>query len=387
MAGESGLHDLKLDFDLSNEKAKIDLVKNLVAISNTGGGEIIFGRDEIKVVGVSDQLISELDSAKVSDLVKKFTDPAQVNIQHDVIMEGGLKTFRLIVDGSEYPLVMSRDGNWNGQGKETALFRKGDIWIRHSTKTERVTYEDVRLWIERAKKLERDNILQKLTTYVNAPEGAELLLLSEGGAPLDSPERILKTAILRNDRDQNHLLSSNELLWVFVNRSSYRPNERELRLLISSALRRPATLYWWLFLADSNPKTIVEEITKVFNASDRDKSDAARSVIELASIYMGDFELAKVLENLKTSKYSHFREIQTEWEGRELEIQRIKSRVNKAKFGDELLLEFSTIDLEVIAEEFARESLIDDSSQNSRKLSDVFRVIWAKTTTIPEFQK
>jgi predicted HTH transcriptional regulator len=43
MGQESKSHDFKLLFDPADEKAKIDLVKNLVAMANAGGGGITFG--------------------------------------------------------------------------------------------------------------------------------------------------------------------------------------------------------------------------------------------------------------------------------------------------------------------------------------------------------
>ena len=46
MDGEGTHQDYKLAFDPADSAARLELVKNIVAFANAGGGQIVFGRRE-----------------------------------------------------------------------------------------------------------------------------------------------------------------------------------------------------------------------------------------------------------------------------------------------------------------------------------------------------
>lgn len=382
MNGESNHQDYKLDFDPGNEKAKVDLVKNLVAIANAGGGRIIFGRNETVTPGIDNDTCQALDSARLSDLVYRYVKPAQVELSHEIQALGDDRyLFTVRIAASEYPVVMSRQGDWKGMNnrKDKAIFLLGDIWIRHSSKTERVTHEDMRTWIERAKQGERDRLLSRITTLVNLPDGAEIQVVSAEQSPIDSPQQLLQYATTRHDYDPSHLLTSSDLANLFVNRSTLDSlSQTQLRLLISSALRRPPTLYWWITQVDEAPHIILEEIEKCLHAADRDKSDAARSIVEMAAIFADDVQLAEILEELRTSRYKHFRKAAENWPGRKALLNQLHDRISGAKHEGHFLHEYSIEELEKLATEIAIKLLPKAKTADSRKLADITRVIWSK---------
>ena len=266
--------------------------------------------------------------------------------------------------------------------KDKAIFLVGDVWIRHSTKTERVTYEDLREWIERTKQKERDRLLSRITTLVNLPDGAEIQVVSAEQSPIDSPQRLLEYAAIRHDYDPSHLLTSSDLANLFVNRSTLdNISQTQLRLLISSALRRPPTLYWWITQVDEVPHIILEEIEKCLHAADRDKSDAARSIVEMAAIFADDVQLAEILEELRTSRYKHFRKAAESWPGRKALLNQLHDRISGAKYEGQFLLKYSDEELEKLATEVAIRLLPKAKTADSRKLADITRVIWSKKST------
>ena len=386
MFGESDRQDYKLTFDASDDKAKVDLVKNLVAFANAGGGQIVFGRNETQVVGVSADLVQALDSARLTDLLNRFAPENSVVVSHSVQRdeESGNDLLIIQVQAAQFPVVMKKDGDWKGIQKKKGdrpLFRKGDIWTRHSTKTERISFEDMREWIERARKQERDLILSRITHLVNLPDGAEIQVVADTQQPIDNPQRLLEYAALRHAYDPNHLLTSSDLAHLFVNRGILEPfTEKQLRLLISSALRRPPTLFWWVSRVENRSKIVLEEIEKCLDAKDRDKSDAARSIIELAGIYAGEERLTLILEELRNSRYRHFREAADGWSGRKQQLNQLRQRALSARYDDHLLKDFSADELEQLATEVALLFLERSTTAFSRKLSDIVRMIWAKTT-------
>jgi len=382
--GEGKLQDYKLHFDPTDEKARVDLVKNLVAMANAGGGQIVFGRSETEIRGIDDSACQALDSARLSDFVSRYVKPSPVDLSHE-IQDLGDEHYLLIirVAASVYPVVISRTGDWKGKPpKKPPLFREGDVWIRHSSKTERITYEDLRSWIERAKQEERERVLSRITMLVNLPDDAEIQVVSADQPPLDSPQRLLEYAALRHQYDSSHLLTTKDLAWLFMNRDSLEDiSEGQIRLLIASALRRPPTLYWWILLVDDKPAIILDELQKCLQASDRDKSDAAHSVIEMAAIFASDVQLSEILEELRGSRYKHFRKAAEDWLERTAMLNQLHDRIAGAKYAGKFLHKFSNEELEKLATEVAIKLLSQRKTADSRKLADITRVIWSKKST------
>ena len=381
MDGEGRQQDYKLMFDPDNPEAKVDLVKNLVAMANAGGGQIVFGRDEISIFGLDKATCQALDSARLIDIVTRYIKPAQIEISHEIHQISGSYILTIYVGAAKYPIVMSRKGDWKGMNsrKERPLFLQGDIWIRHGSKTERITFEDMRAWFEQIRREERERILSRITHLVNLPDNAEIQIVSDRQQPIDSPQRLLEYATLRHEYDSNHLLTASDLIYLFLNRYTLQDIKRDqLRLLIASALRRPPTLYWWLLNTDDEPHLIIEELEKCFEAADRDKSDAARSIVELAAIFATDTQLIDFLRKLCTSRYKHFRKAAENWQGRESTLKQICERIREEKINDRLLYQLSTEELEDLATTIAIKVQNQQRTIDSRRLGTITRVIWSK---------
>lgn len=388
MGGESKNSDLKAFFDRNSEEAKVDLVKNLVAIANAGGGSITFGRDETSIYGIDNATVKALDSARVNDLVSKFINPAQLDVSHEIDkIEGNHFILTLIVPPADIPLVMSRPGAWKGSNpkKDKPLFIRGDIWTRHGTKTERITYEDIRDCILSNRKDEKDSVLDRITTLVNLPHGASIEVVDQGGAPIDTPKGLLSSAVRWRDRDPDHLLSPKDLLWIFQNRFQITFHEADIALLVASALRKGATLYYWLADAEQYDGMLESEILAIFDASDRDKSDAARNIVELSSIYLDRQGLRNILSLLRRSKYAHFCEAASEWVDRDQMKKSIAQRINRSNVRGKRLVKLPTPDLETIASELAMQLFAGRSTAASRNLSSITRVLWSRKSSSAGF--
>ncbi len=380
MAIESKNSDYKLTFDLNSDKARVELVKDVVAIANSGGGSIFYGANETSKPGIDKKTADALDSAKLSDLVEKFISPAPIELAHDISeLPNGNFIVEIIIDAAEFPIAMSRVGMWKGSisGKDKPVFIIGDIWTRHSSKNQRIDYEDIRRWILRAKKEEREDFLERITTLVNLPEGANIQVISQSGDPIDSAQKLLANVAQRRERDTSHLLTANDLLWIFQQRESYETKESDLSILIGSSLRRGATLFWWLIQAEDKPQFVIEEVLAALSASDRDKSDAARNIIELAAIFADDIILGEIIDHLRKSRYKHFRDEAKNWNGREEALRKLGDRIVSATHDGRKLLDYSADELESIATELAISQFKKRTSSKSRKLATVTRVLWA----------
>ena len=375
MNGETPILDCKVTFDHQSGQAKLELIRDLVAIANTGGGKIVIGHDEVADVGVAQDIVTALDSANVAEWLANHASLAPVHVSHETRpLSPGKFVHTLTISGAEYPIVISKRGLWKGADnkKDRPTFQPGDIFIRHSTRTEKANYEDLRRWILRAKEAERASIIDRLSTFVNLPEGAALQLVSQAGQPIDTPGHLLHNAIRRRERDPNHLLSPHDLLWLFQLRQSSTYDEPSLSILIASALRRNPTLYWWLLQADNFPELVEKEVSNALQASDRDRSDAGRSIVEVASIYLDRDEIRDVLSALRSSRYEHFRREANQWVSREQAHRRLAERIRRATWNKTPLLEYSRAELEARASEVAGDLLRRQRNLSlARRLSDL----------------
>jgi hypothetical protein len=241
-----------------------------------------------------------------------------------------------------------------------------------------VTYEDIRNWLDDARKKGRAGILDQIQMVSTLPEGMEIGTVTKSGEPLTSPIGLLENQAMLRELNPNHLIHPYYLNWLFLNRSSIRPTTKELSILIGSSLRRPSTLYWWLIDANDHPELIVRELLTVLNSEDRDKSDASNSIVELAAIYAGDENLEVIVNSLAESRYKHFRDAAATWVNREDELVKIRSRILNATYDGEKLVDQSHTVLQSYADLVANELASGKSSRRSTQLGNITRVMWFK---------
>lgn len=379
MSGEGRNSDFKLDFDPSNGKGKTNLVKDIVAMANAGGGQLILGRDETSSPGLTPNALKALDSAKVLDYVEKYVEKGLIHIRHDIQpVKGERAVLTIAVDPADYPVVMRKDGTWADMGSSGPLFYRGDVWIRHGSKTERMSQADVRHFIQGAYNKGLDRVLSAAQVVKRAGPESSLEFRAESGEVIRSPKDLLSLALSRRSLNLPYLLSGKELLWLFTLRDAFQPTKDQLELIIESALRRPPTLYSWL----SDPRvdaTMMKEILMgVPAADDRDKSDAAASAVELASIYLGDSDLKHLLRELEKSRYAHFRREAKQFKSRLAAKRSFLQRIKQPMIEDRKLTSLGKDELELRASEIAHRAFEAPSVSASRRLADITRTIWAK---------
>ena len=304
--------EYKEDLDPTDPKDRLALVREVVAMANAEGGRVLVGvGNEGTVIGVPEADGSHWDPAVIGDLLDSFVNPEHVEVR--ITFNGeGCPAGRTVVEvgvsqHSAPPLVLSKDGNH--PGADSPMFRKGAVLVRHNTKVEPARRSDFLRWREDL----RNRILQQFQMVVEAPETAHLRMVADDEVR-DEPQYLLSRAVDLFRQRREKLLDGDDLLYLFENRTTLDLTLDDVaELLIQSALRRRATLFFWIALVAPAPEVVREMLDTALGMSDRDKSDMASAVPIVASLYLTEEEFEEMVARMEASSYVHIREAATDF--------------------------------------------------------------------------
>lgn len=151
-----------LDFSSSSarNRAKVDIVCDLVSMANTDGGYIVVGVREkgdgtFTIEGVDKHSLSLLKQENIQNWVDSFIDTTlRILVRPNNYDDKRLLILILVYPG-RLPAVFKRDGQYQDPagGRSTTKFRKGELFVRHGSKSERANYED---WLRISEKIRED---------------------------------------------------------------------------------------------------------------------------------------------------------------------------------------------------------------------------------------
>lgn len=194
---ESKYIDFKSSFDPQVAGEWCELIKDIVAISNTGGGVILIGlENDGNPSGESVQAVLNLDHATVVDKIRKYTGDefSEIEIHEAKKQEHTIAIIEIA--GVKVPLVFENVGTYEVlPGKQKTAFSRGTVYFRHGAKSEPGTTEDIRTVIERQLESIRREWLDGVRKVVNAPEGSSVSIFSgevkESRSPDATPIRLV----------------------------------------------------------------------------------------------------------------------------------------------------------------------------------------------------
>ncbi len=212
---ESTAVDFKGSFDPANKGEWTEVIKDLAALANSGGGVLLFGVDnEGNPTGFCCQAILDFDTARIGDKLRKYTGTNVSDISLFACERDGCGIAGLSIGSAEVPLVFIVDGQYrNAAGEERFAFRSGTIYFRHGAKSEPGTSDDLRQFLDRRIAALRESWLIGIRQVVEAPEGAEFRVIAAGSAGEELEEKRVRvvagsdstaTPCLTLDPDKTH---------------------------------------------------------------------------------------------------------------------------------------------------------------------------------------
>lgn len=208
---ESRQIEFKRRFDPSSTGAWCEIVKDIVAIANSGGGVIVFGLDDHgDTTGDSTQSILNIDPADSANRVFRYTG-ISLEFEIQAVSKKGQTLAAFIIPGVDTPIVFHKAGTYSSTpGSTDVAFHMGTLYVRHGAKSEPATTDDIRKAINRRLEQIRKSWIRGVKKVVRAPPGSQIIAvppsISEAGSGLAREVRIVNDSNalpVRLTRDPN----------------------------------------------------------------------------------------------------------------------------------------------------------------------------------------
>ena len=133
---ESAALDFKASFDPTAPQYWCELIKDIVAMANSGGGLIVIGvNDDGSPANTDLRPVMALDPATIVDKIKRYTDQQFAGFSLLSGSRRGYAVALLSVSSVPVPIVFTAPGTYDiGGGKQKTAFSKGTVYFRHGPK-------------------------------------------------------------------------------------------------------------------------------------------------------------------------------------------------------------------------------------------------------------
>jgi len=219
---ESKYVEFKEQFDVDSAEAWCEIIKDMVAIANSGGGVIVIGlTGGGHPSGATVTNVADLDPAIMVDRASKYTRRQFTDFELVDCEKDGNKLVAITLAPAATPFVFEKPGTYAvSDTKQKTAFSQGTIYCRHGAKSEPATNDDLAQMIESRLAMIRRDWLDGVRKVVRAPEGSAVQVLprevvqstSATATPIKIVDDPAAPAYRLVDPDKTHPYRQKELL-------------------------------------------------------------------------------------------------------------------------------------------------------------------------------
>lgn len=171
---ESKFVDFKRSFNPADAGEWCELIKDIVAMANTGGGVILVGLENDGTPSNADvSPVLALDDATIVDKVRRYTNVEFSAIEVHQVEKDGQSVAAIEIAEVEIPLIFQNVGTYQvSEKKQKTAFARGSIYFRHGSKSEPGNSDDLRKVIDRHLESMRREWMDGVRKVVRAPRGS-----------------------------------------------------------------------------------------------------------------------------------------------------------------------------------------------------------------------
>jgi hypothetical protein len=181
---ESKSVEFKERFAPSDASQALEVLKDIVAIANSGGGTLAIGINNAGAGCGSDvKPVLDYDHAKYCDLIKKYTMQDFADFEVIEAKKDGHNVAIFLINPPDSPLVFEKPGTYPVENnRQHTAFSKGTIYFRHGAKSECGTTDDLRKFINQRVREMQDQLVKGMRRVAEAPRGSQLQVVPRGAA-------------------------------------------------------------------------------------------------------------------------------------------------------------------------------------------------------------
>lgn len=169
--GEHDWVDFKREFNPTSPAAWCEIVKDIVAMANSGGGFIVVGLEDDGMPSLAG--VQTVDPAVVTDKIRRYTGVQFASFSLHRRQRHGVEVQVFEVGATPNPIIFTNVGTYELPDKKQArVFSVGQVYFRHGAKSEPGVSEDLRGFVDREVSRLRDEWLGNIRKVVEAPAGS-----------------------------------------------------------------------------------------------------------------------------------------------------------------------------------------------------------------------
>jgi hypothetical protein len=220
--------EFKGEFSPETPGSWCELVKDIVAIANSGGGVIVVGVDDAGCpTGWDPAPLLSIDKADVVNAIAKHVGEQLDELEIAEAEKGG-RRLAIVAVGTRTgsPLVFEKPGTYvDDAGHQKSAFARGTVYFRHGAKTEPALTRDLARFANAEAMRLRRELLKNVRKVSAAPKGAEIMVVSPKAGPAGTVDRFRVVddpdapAVARTDFDVTHPFRQTELIKTINDRA------------------------------------------------------------------------------------------------------------------------------------------------------------------------
>jgi Putative DNA-binding domain len=189
---ESKTVEFKQGFDCEVKGEWCEVIKDLVAMANSGGGIVVFGLGNTgEPMGADLTKVAELDPADIANKIGSYIGSCEIDLQVLDLVKDSQNLVAFVVGAATIPLVFEKQGNYaDSAGKQKSAFGIGTIYFRHGAKSEPANNGDLRRILAQQIDSIRKEWIEGVRKVVEAPAGTQIVVASMGASAAGTSDRV-----------------------------------------------------------------------------------------------------------------------------------------------------------------------------------------------------
>lgn len=192
---ESEHVDFKESLDVNSRGDWCEVIKDIVAMANSGGGVLLIGvNDNGHPSGFDVSQLLDYDLADVTNKLFAYTGKHFSKVEIIKAEKDGQIIAAIVIGPTSIPLVFITVGNYQDRnGKQKSAFVTGMVYFRHGAKSEPCTSDDLQNFLNREIEGIKQSWLSGIRKVVEAPQGSQIIIVRPDSMmtlPIESMQQV-----------------------------------------------------------------------------------------------------------------------------------------------------------------------------------------------------